>query len=97
MLVRLCHPAGACRLRPGAVRVSAVCVCGDQLHPQLGLRLLCCVGSWVGAYVSMTVLPRPDSHAGGLDHGEPKAIGLAGCWKSGVRVSSRGLMGEEAV
>ena len=34
------------------------------------------LGSWVGAYVSMTVLRRPDSHAGGLDRGEPKPVGL---------------------
>jgi len=30
------------------------------------------LGSWVGAYISMTVLRRPEGHAGGLDHGEPK-------------------------
>jgi hypothetical protein len=30
------------------------------------------VGSWIGAYVSMTVLRRPGIHSGGLDHGEPK-------------------------
>ncbi len=30
------------------------------------------LGSWVGAYVSMTVLRRPEGHGGGLDHGEPK-------------------------
>ena len=29
------------------------------------------VGSWIGAYISMTVLRRPS--ATGLDHGEPKA------------------------
>jgi hypothetical protein len=31
------------------------------------------LGSWVGAYISMTVLRRPESRGGSLDHGEPKA------------------------
>src|SRR5271156_7163979 len=33
------------------------------------------VGSWIGAYVSMTVLRRPGHRADGLDHGEPKTSG----------------------
>lgn len=30
------------------------------------------LGSWVGAYLSMTLLRRPGSGASELDHGEPK-------------------------
>ena len=30
------------------------------------------VGSWIGAYVSMTLLRRPRSSSGELDHGDPK-------------------------
>ena len=30
------------------------------------------LGSWVGAYISMTVLRRPRSGPGELDHGDPK-------------------------
>jgi hypothetical protein len=30
------------------------------------------LGSWVGAYVSMTGLRRPECHGSGLDRGEPK-------------------------
>jgi len=30
------------------------------------------IGSWIGAYISMTVLRRPGSSTGDLDHGDPK-------------------------
>ena len=30
------------------------------------------LGSWIGAYVSMTLLRRPQSSSGELDHGDPK-------------------------
>ncbi len=30
------------------------------------------LGSWIGAYVSMTILRRPQSSSGELDHGGPK-------------------------
>src|SRR5271156_6694003 len=33
------------------------------------------LGSWVGAYLSMTLLRRPGHRADGLDHGEPKTSG----------------------
>ena len=33
------------------------------------------LGSWIGAYVSMTLLRRPRSSEGQLDHGDPKISG----------------------
>ena len=30
------------------------------------------LGSWIGAYASMTLLRRPRSGSGNLDHGDPK-------------------------
>jgi hypothetical protein len=32
------------------------------------------LGSWIGAYLSMTLLRRPGAGSSDLDHGEPKAM-----------------------
>ena len=42
--------------------VPAVVICGNFLHKQLGLCPFAAVGSWIGAYVTMTFLHGPPSN-----------------------------------